>query len=373
MVNVKLTLGLLAIGASLCAPLASQTTVFYSPKRFQSAEGTFGLSNGLGSGAPKNRFLQLFEMPRVRRLVRKITLRRDADVTRDYPRFAMIADMYISSGAGRGFVPNPEFDRNHGTNKLQVADAKTFVFPITRNGPVPGPFVYGFDFDTPFFYNQSGALSWEIRTHYSTTRDQIVFDAGGNWDPNPQPVANAFGQGCIATGETQPITLNGGASARWPDNMNFDWTVSNLPPGQDALLVFGDNGWAMRSGAPLPIQIPGSQFFPSGPCTLYHNLSFAKSLLSVPITADANGSVTVTAYGLDQRALKLKNGDNFFAQVVYPDSQAAAGIALSNGFQHQVISPIGNVQKIGHMYLDGSHGPIGNVLLWQGVIVKINE
>ena len=80
---------------ALLVPAAALPAQLISPGHFNLAEGNLGISDGIGSGAHKNRFLQLIKMAGRAKSVNWIDVRRDGDSVNVYEEGAVVADMDV--------------------------------------------------------------------------------------------------------------------------------------------------------------------------------------------------------------------------------------------------------------------------------------
>jgi hypothetical protein len=289
------------------------------------------------------------------------------------PAYTLTLDAWMSTAAAGVTAQTAvaTFDSNHdAATKIQVVTNRTISIAANDPTQVPSPFVLDLAFDTGvvFPYPAGGvSLVWEVHVTARTNTSTIAYDAvsalGTTWQ-NPPLAASRGGVGCIATGETSPMTLAPTATAMdWPNNTgNLLINASNL---ENNGLIVWINGldrtqWA---GVPLPFVVPLSPGAPSGTCTLYTDL-----VVTTATFASATGTAQLA---LTFPVTPALHGATIYTQVLGIDAPAnPLGFTLSNLAVQQLCAPYPIPLAGSRVYLAGSLGAAGTVGLTTHLITQ---
>jgi hypothetical protein len=193
----------------------------------------------------------------------------------------------------------------------------------------------------------------------------IFHDATGNTgNVNPNMAIAPFGTGCKVSTQSTAMTAAGSATMNWPAGTGTLGVSGASGPASSVVLVLMGTSSSSFSGIPLPFLIPGSGGATSGPCNLYTNI-----VLSFGATTNSAGGSSVN---VPVPATPDLNGLRTFEQILAPDPAAnPAGVALSNGVNHNWIAPYGP-PPIARVFLSGSLGPVGSAVPNQGIVVRFD-
>lgn len=350
---------ILLVGAGLVA----QT----SPRHFALAEAPASTRSPLAIVATLSRTLQIHDdLPIRRSSIRGLAFRRDG--TRRETFDALSLNLSLSMSLGSTATPDPVFDQNHGTNRVQVVAPRQFNFP--QRPPVntlPAPFDYVVLFDAPFV---PGLLLrpvvWDLTKHSGTTPvTPPAFDFVGNaGDADPEVTEYLFGTGCLATGRSVPMSPQNGSNgfSNWPGGtIRFNLNGVNGPANAAAAAFLGLSN--VTFGAlPLPFELPGSSAAPSGRCSILND-----AVLVLPLLLNVIGAGGTF---VDLAVNPSMHGATLFHQVVAVDPPAnPMGIVTSSALGRQIVAPyapvnVGRVEKI------GSTGPSGIATPNAAVVVQ---
>lgn len=342
--------------------LTAQTVV--SPAHFERAAAPGSSSLPIGTSALPVRYLQVHDdLGGTPRTIHGIDLRRDSAGTSSYGAFTVTLDAFLSNAVTTASSVNATFDLNHGLNRVQVATARVISFPATVHGKVPAPFVYQMPFDTPFLFNGTGSLCWEVRITSRTAPGPIALDLAQGSDQNPPLALNPLGSGCRATGAAAPLTLGATSSMSWSGGSGvLNYAVTFGVPSSIAVILAGTSDTSF-AGLVLPWEIPTTNGAPSGTCRIYNSVA-----LMLAATTDASGNASVN---LPVPASPLLHGGNIFGQALMLDAMANPfGAVTSNTVQANFVAPY-NLVPVGSVELTQGLSSLGTPRNNNGLVVSI--
>src|SRR5688572_19368296 len=132
-----------------------------------------------------------------------------------YPAYSVTLDTWCSTAATTSATALPQFDANHGADKVKVVTNKTFNFPLQAPGEVPQPFAYKITFDVPFIYLAAAPICWEVHVSAKTNTILLYHSAAGGSDQNPLLATAPFGTGCLAPGQSVRMLATGSSTMSW--------------------------------------------------------------------------------------------------------------------------------------------------------------
>lgn len=254
----------------------------------------------------------------------------------DSRQVARTLEVEIWMGEGDLATASATFANNYQTPRTQVFTRKNVSAPSwTTFAGSPPPFDLTFAYDVPFPYSGTRDLVWEMavtqnsanQQTYSTDAHQQYIDCG------PE---RALGVGCLATGQTQPMTLLGShcSNARTA-RVGISWYLFYGARSAPGAFLIG----LVNPALPLP-----------GMCapTLYTDAA-----VTVSASTDSGGSMEVpfAEVSFYPRLAGLKT----YAQAATLDAaQPGLPLAVSNGMEVTVVAPptLGRYARI--------HGGLGN-------------
>ena len=336
-----------------------------SPPHFTAVESGTSNPNPLGVTDQLARYLQIHEdLPATPLLVRGIAFRRNADASSHAP-FDLELEMRMSVPLTTAAAPSATFADNHNLRSSAVVVRRRVVnFPAgDRTSILPRPFDYAFPFDVPF--TVQGRAVWEMSIHSRTNPALILFDSirPGSGEGNPLPSVLVYGQGCVATGRTGPLSVNGGAIFDWPNGGGrMAFGASNGPSNAIAVAAIGfDNqSWA---GIPLPFEIPNSSLGASDSCWVWNDL----------FTTFAGSTNATGVYSSPLVALPLDpahHGVTLHHHVLCFDAAANPfGLVSSNAMARQIVAPY-PTSAVSLVGVRGSLGAVGIVNTGGGLVTQ---
>ena len=350
---------------TLASALAAQGLV--SPAHFTQAEGNTYSYVGIGSTSTPDRVLQVHDdLKGVVRTIGSVAFRRDASLASssyDYAAYNILCDITLSNAATTSASISTTFDLNHGANKTQVASFKLAAFPATKHKRGSEPFDYKILFTTPYAFDGSTGLCFEIKVNSKTNTQTVYLDYQSTTvSTNPYAYDEYTGTGCKATGYTSPMFVQGNSNPNWPANsLTLGWTGSSLPKNALGYLCLGasDQTW---SSLTLPFALPGTSSAPSGTCTVYCDWS-----VQIPALSNATGGLT---QNIGFQANPNWNGQSIYSQLVFLDAAANSwGAVMTNRVQHQVIAPY-TLLPVSICYAQGGLPVTGTVAKNQAYPIK---
>ncbi len=354
----------LASVVALCGGLAAQGIV--SPSTFGPAEATSWASFGIGGQSAPAAMLAIHgEMQGRPATITGVSFRREGQNTSSYGAFTMVVNVWVSTAATPPSAPSATFAQNHGPDKQQVVTFGLVQVPaMPPPTAIPAPFDLSIPFDQPLAWTGGGPLCLEIQLVSKSTTQTVLFDwVSDNPRLNPRPTTLRYGSGCIATGQTAAVRLDGAGTGSWTTGgVSLTYTGSRFPASaMVGLLIGGSN--AQFAGLPLPLALPGTAIAPSGTCSL-----LTDALLGIPAVTNGSGQLS---FSLGLAATPAFNGLSLFTQAVTLDATANSwGVVSSNGVQHQVLAPWSN--SLGTVYATSSFGPTGSVRADEGFVCRFD-
>jgi hypothetical protein len=348
----------------LLAPLHAQTTVV-SPAHFTNAEGPSSNSTPFGIPTTPYRYVgihdDLLGAPGV---VLGMAVRRNANTTTVFPAASVTLSAWVSTAATTAGAPNATFDLNHGTDKQQVINSRTYGFPQSELAFAPSPFVYVIPFEVPFPFGGAAGLCWEVQITSRTNTIAIGHDAVQGGSTNPPLGAAWFGTGCTVTGQSSAMSGVSAGSINWTTGTGTIGLNSFFGPlNAGVLMLVGTNDQSF-GGVPLPFLLPGSDLAPSGPCRLYTDVLFA-----VGGTTSAAGISLITTPVPARTDL---HGLRTFCQLLAIDAPAnPTGVVLGNAINHNWVAPFA-APPVGRVSAS-SLAATGTVGANAGVIVRFTR
>lgn len=353
------------LSVAVLSAAASAQVEPVSPAGFATVEAGTSNPNPFGVTEQLARYLQIHEdLPSSPLLVRGLGFRRNADAS-SHAAFALELDLRMSIPITTAAAPSPTFAANHNPRGSQLVVARRFVNFAAGGAAtdLPRPFDYAIPFDVPF--TVQGRAVWEMSIHSRTNSALILFDSirPGSGDGNPLPSVLVYGQGCVATGRTGPVSVNGGAIFDWPNGAGrMAFGASNGPSNAIAVAAVGfDNqSWA---GIPLPFEIPNSTVGASDSCWVWNDLftTFAGS-------TNASGlySSPLISLPLDP----AHHGVTLHHHVLCFDAAANPfGLVSSNAMARQIVAPY-PTPAVSLVGVRGSLGAVGIVNTGGGLITQ---
>jgi len=317
--------------------IAASAQSYVSPAHFTAAEGSLTTTVPFGSVQVPYRYLQIHgDVPAM--TISGLAFRWEgAPSGLFYPPFSVTLDLWVSTAARTAATASAVFDTNHGVDKVQVATQQTIAIPGSDPSLLPSPFVLDIPFTAPFaFAGSPASLCWEVQITARTNTIDESFDGAYNnasIAANPPLFSTRAFTGCLATGNTQPMTI---ATTLAP--MNWPAGTGTAADSASQLLHNGAIFWALGfdrvswNGNPLPVVVPGSTSAPSGACIL--RLDVATTLFAL---ASATGSAQLNLAFHTQPGL---HGALFYEQVLGLDVAANPfGVTASNLVVHQIVAP----------------------------------
>jgi hypothetical protein len=324
----------LLVSFLLAANLASQAYV-YSPKHYATTEAQGANAFPFGSLTQMWRYLQIYdELNGTPFVITGFSVRPNGgwQTVFNTPAYSTTMDIFVSTALTASGNASTNFDNNHGTDKAQVANLRTYNLGACVSSFVPNPVWHRFPFDVPFPFTGTGSLALEVRIQSNTMTSAYVLDTAANAQTNPVLQYAYFGSGCIATGQTVTYNAIGGQSMNWPNGTGTLFVTGDKGPANAIVIAFLGFQNQTAGGIPLPLLVPGTNGFPSGDCHLYTDIALVygtvssgtgASSTSVPIPATAN-----------------LHGLRVFAQLMAQDATANAfGFVFSNLINFQWVAP----------------------------------
>ncbi len=338
------------------AALGAQSIV--SPPRFANVEGPNAFNIPISVPGPGNRLMQvdtnLLGSPRT---INGIRFRRDAYAWNTTTAAAVVATVRMSYAATTPATVSPTFADNVVAPAVPVVGLPVAI-AATAPQRLPEPFVLDIPFTTPFFYNGTAPLCWDLQVTATTAVQSVGVDAVLVDHGNPAPADIGFGTGCTLTGNNQPMDIHGVAYPNWPStpsSITFVYTASHLAannggfpnPGSVAVLAFGLERLPTAANA----------------CTF-----LIQPLIADVVFVGAGGTLTYP-YDLVVPVLPAHNGVDLYAQLLTIDP-ATNAIAVSDGHQFNISAPFTS-QQLGIGMVSGSVAqPTGTAWPDAGVIVE---
>jgi hypothetical protein len=263
---------------------------------------------------------------------------------------AYTANVTLQLGVG-GPAPDSAtstYASNMGPSPVTVLNQATVnIAAMTQNGIAPGPYNYAFPFPTPFVYDGSGVLAWDLRVHSHTyVGSTLSFDL---FQLLTTVQVKTGGRGCTASGKAAPATLTGSYVAP-----NLSVTGSNLNDNLPTALLAG-----LSSTKLGPITLPLDLTAAGAPCALRTDI-----VLTLPGTVSGGtvnwqGSLGATA----------PDGTALFLQVLSLDPTAnSLGVVLTNGLG--VIWPYVKRPVIRNWTTNNDAALTGNLQLIYGLVCE---
>jgi hypothetical protein len=338
-----------------------------TPGAFAHQEGGSSGSIPFGRVTDTYRYLQVHDdVTGPARMLRGLSFRRDGGRWGPFAAYGVTLDAWISTAALDAARASATFASNHGPDRIQVVANKQVLFPDAADPtPLPAPFAYTIPFDVAFPYSGAGSICWDVRVLGQTNPDYVFHDLVTASDPNPALRLGRFGEGCRATGATAPVASTPGALMDWPQGTGTLF-LGGRHAGANAagILVVG---WSHTSwfSFPLPLEIPFSAFFPSGPCNLYTNwgLTFAAQ-------ADYRGIIPSRSVPL--ALFTGTGGVNLFTQTLVHDPNAAGGLVTSDAWVLHFVEPFA-AQPVARVLNQNGGLATGAVNRGVGLIVQFRE
>jgi len=224
---------LVAAAAALGTALPAQTHTV-SPAHATTAEGNSADSVLWESAA--HRFQQIHNDVRGPGFgLRGLGFRRDGVIATNTAARGRTLDLEASVAHADYATAGPTFASNYADAPVRVLDRRIVNLPdLTQNQGAPAPWTIDLPFDRAWTYDGRRDLLWEVRLHSNTA-------ANANYALDAQAgIATArnriLGSGCIATGRTQPMTLNPGLISS-VDEFSFQWSGANYPASVPAFVI----------------------------------------------------------------------------------------------------------------------------------------
>ena len=195
--------------ALLSGGLAAQT-LSYAPSGHDVAEGS--VSNTIPFWAASSTYQQVhdasdltvaFGAPTV--TISSINLRRDGLWTGGLTARGLDVQISLGQTTISAATATTDFATNLGPTPSVVLPYTNFNLPALTAAGVPNPVGWSFPFATPFTYvAPAGNLCWEMRIRNASSTASATLDAASLTGATLWPL---FGNGCIATGQTQAATI----------------------------------------------------------------------------------------------------------------------------------------------------------------------
>lgn len=352
-------LSALALVAALPVALAAQGTIV-SPSGWAAIESPGG--NAFPFGATSlQRYVNVHDdLAGTARVFTAMALRRSGTTsTTVTPATSIVVDGFFSTAVVTGATVDATFDNNHGGDKTQVWTQRTISFPQAPTGLLPYPFLYHLPLDTPFPFGGAGPLCWEVRITARPQSASTFHDYVSGASGDPEMVVSRHGDGCIASGRTDPFALTGASSNDWPNGTGtLSATASNGPANANAAYLFG------LAALPVSIPLPFTTGSPSGTCYLHADAPFA-----IPGTLSSTGGFTFRV------PLPLQpqfHGVHLVGQAAAPDTNNALGWVTSNATDHQVVAPFG-APPGGRVYASSATATTGTLGPGQSLVVQFHH
>lgn len=210
---------LLLVLPCLAGSLTAQA--FTSPLGFDTVEGN--AAQTVLFGATDRRFQQIDGSLTALgpRTISQIALRRDGDriapsaVSRTF-------DLEIRMGHGDLDTADAEFDANYLTSPTVVFATQQVTLPdwtALQTGPATFDFVV--TFDTPFNYNGTDDLVWELRASNASDPGTVYLDRQNSTTPFGFVEAVSTSPGCTESTQVQPFELRASAFNYGPSHPSF--------------------------------------------------------------------------------------------------------------------------------------------------------
>jgi len=333
--------------------------VYVSPAHFTNAEGSLTTTVPFGSTQAPYRYLQIHGDVPAMTISGLASRWEGAPSGLVYPPFSVTVDAWISTAARTAATASPTFDTNHGVDKVHVATQQTIAIPGSDPSLLPSPFVLDIPFTAPFaFAGSPASLCWEVQITARTNTIDESFDGAFNnagIAANPPLFSTRAFTGCLATGNTQPMTI---ATSLAP--MNWPAGTGTTADTASQLVHNGAIFWALGfdrvswNGNPLPIVVPGSAGAPSGACSLLLDIAVTQFAI-----ASAAGAAQLNLAFHMQPGL---HGARFYEQVLGLDLPANPfGVTASNLVVHQIVAPYPFPLPVCRVSAAGSLAATGNV------------
>jgi hypothetical protein len=247
--------------------------------------------------------------------VQAIALRRDGATTAYANAIARIVDAELSMAASDWAARSRTFASNYAGSPVRVVARRSINLPDLRTHvATPEPWSFVIPLDAPYAYSGQNDLLWEIVIHSTTSGGAYPLDAYTVTTVTGTPAA--YGTGCIATGRTQRMTLNGTAAlnlASTPHNVSLAWSLTQAAPSAPSAVLVSSQR------ADLPAGLCG-------------NLYVGSVFLTLGGVASASGAFTTPTIGTPYQP--AYSGLQLWAQGLCADAgQPVVPAALSNGLE----------------------------------------
>ncbi len=225
-----------------------------SPAAFAKTEGPsysnypFGWRSNQGI-----RYLQIHDdLKGTKRTIRSLALRRDGTLTTRFMAFSCQVTVFMSTAKTTSTTPNKSFDSNHGTNKKRVLFNKSISMPPTSRQSIPATnFDYEVKLASPFVFDGSGPLAWEMQTtvqkNYYTS---VYFDYAYNSSTSPALATGTFASGCVNTSRTRAMSATGSGSMNYRTGKGVLYLSGNYMPAVQ--VAFGLIGFSRTNLGAIP-------------------------------------------------------------------------------------------------------------------------
>ncbi len=303
---------------ALAASLAAQNTTV-SPVSCVGVEGDSSSTFPFDTNTPR-RYLQMHaDLGATPMLITKIGFRVGAS-TLTFPG-TRTHDLEVYMGealSGAIALPSLVFDANYATAKTTVLPRQLVTFGPTGTSTSPGPNIFDPTLEitlaTPFAYSGTAPLIWEVAYFGSTTSGGSTSSLEADASTSTTATSTITGIGCIATGETSPMThaytINDSRGT-----LAMNGTITNGPANAIALMAIGFS----NPNAPVP-----------GLCSnLYTDAVFVQFLGLTSATGSFTADTPAGAIITPNNAVGLAVYTQAF--VIDPLSAAPLPLVASNG------------------------------------------
>lgn len=235
-----------------------------------------------------------------------------------------------------------QLDANFRANtRRTVSTASSFNLP-DWTGPTsdPAPFDLEFPFSSPFLYDNSEALVWDLQTANNTGGGSYYMD----WlQTTPRRTRGdkpeVLGVGCTTA---QGVFTQSTIFSASTNQIMFDWEAENAPANAAVIPLLG-------------LSDPNASIGWCG--SLHSDASFIMPAAVADGMGGVSSGITVT-YGPALAGVRL------YTQLIASDPSQPAGIALSNGIgtSSPYVKAGGSPSdfRIVRFYDVGGHGPVGS-------------
>lgn len=335
----------------LASSLAAQ---FTSPVAFDAIEGN--ASQTVLFGATDRRFQQIDAsmITQGAQTISQIAFRRDGDraaasaVSRTF-------DLTIVMGHGSLATASNTFDDNYSATPTTVFATQQVTLP-DWTGLVAGPAAFDFvvTLDTPFNYNGTEALVWEIVAENSSQPGTVYLDRQNTTSPFGYDQAIQTATGCTESTQTNPFELNAAVFNYGPSHPSFGQRI--FYSGEYGA---ADQPVALDIGLNVaPIQVPGL-------CGWFHH----SLIFSVGI-GNAAPSGAIPEFIIDLPYDPMLEGVELANQFLSLDiGQPGMPFILSDVKKYIVPTP-GSTLDCCYLYAAGGTSTTGSKFTQRGVIVE---